>query len=79
MAARSNTSAGIVDDGSEQDDAVTRARNTPVVASRTRRRDTAEQGWTFKPAIRLRPDQDVDIRKLLGRTECSDATSLMSP
>lgn len=46
-------------------DTIERARNTPFVISRSRRRPADEKRWTFKPRMTLA--RDVDVLELLDR------------
>lgn len=49
----------------EQLATIERARNTPYVISRSRRRPPGKKEWTFKPFIEVNPD--VDFVELLHR------------
>jgi hypothetical protein len=56
----------------EQLAAVERARNTPYVISRSRRRPPGEKRWTFKPRIELA--REIDVVELLDRGRYDDET-----
>ena len=58
----------------EQLDIIERARTTPYVVSRSRRRQSGAREWTHTPAVRLARDIDlVDLVKRERHRELSDA------
>jgi hypothetical protein len=51
---------------------IERARNTPFVISRSRRRPPGKKQWTFKPRIKL--SREIDVVELLDRGRYADTS-----
>ncbi len=59
----------------EQLATIERARNTPFVISRSRRRPPGDKRWTFKPRIELA--REIDVVELLDRGRYADASPVV--
>ncbi|MDQ3548131.1 MAG: hypothetical protein M3439_04850 [Chloroflexota bacterium] len=59
----------------EQLATVERARNTPFVISRSRRRPPGVKRWSFKPRIELA--REIDVVELLDRGRYADASPVV--
>lgn len=59
----------------EQLTTVERARNTPFVISRSRRRPPGKKRWTFKPRIELA--REIDVVELLDRGRYADTSPVV--
>jgi hypothetical protein len=59
----------------EQQATIERARNTPFVISRSRRRPPGKKQWTFKPRIELA--REIDVVELLDRGRYADTNPVI--